>query len=124
MWGIGLAETRAKRRFSASCNQFVKVRYGNSFSDEWKLCNGVRQGGILSALFFNIYIDSLITRIANSNIGCKLGIIRSNVIAYADDVVLLAPTPTSLQLIIDIAFSDTNELDLTLNVVKYKSVIS
>ena len=36
--------------------QYVKVRYQNNYSDEWLVCNGVRQGGVLSGFLFNIYI--------------------------------------------------------------------
>ena len=37
-------------------NQLVQVKYNSSFSLEWKLSNGVRQGGVLSGHLFNIYI--------------------------------------------------------------------
>ena len=62
------------------CNQLVNVRYGMSLSEEWRVCNGVRQGGVLSGLFFSIYIDSLLTNVSNSKLGCKLGIVMANII--------------------------------------------
>ena len=71
-------------------NQYVCVRYRDSFSEEWKLRIGVRQGGVLSGLLFSIYIDTLIVRVSESNIDCMLGISRSNIIVYADDIVILA----------------------------------
>ena len=46
-------------------NQFVNVRYKSVFSEEWKINNGVRQGGVLSGLLFNIYINSLIEKISS-----------------------------------------------------------
>ena len=54
-------------------NQFAQVRYQNTLSNEWKINNGVRQGGVLSGLLFNIYVDSLIDRISKLNIGCTCG---------------------------------------------------
>ena len=45
-------------------NQFVRVKYNGNYSEKWKIRNGVRQGGVLSGLFFNIYIDSLINKIS------------------------------------------------------------
>ena len=33
-------------------SQLVKVKYLSQFSKEWMVKNGVRQGGILSGLFF------------------------------------------------------------------------
>ena len=104
-------------------NQFVNVRYMSHLSAEWKISNGVRQGGILSSLFFNIYIDSLLERLSCLNIGCKLGILSSNVIAYADDIVLLAPSVGSLQMLIDLANSEALLLDLQFNFKKTKCMI-
>ena len=37
-------------------NQFVNVKFNDSLSQEWKIGNGVRQGGVLSGLLFSIYI--------------------------------------------------------------------
>ena len=104
-------------------NQIVKVRYGNKFSEDWKVCNGVRQGGVLSGLLFNIYIDTMLDKISNAKVGCELGPIKSNIIAYADDVVLLAPSPTSLQILIDIADNEAKTLQLTFNISKSKCMI-
>ena len=104
-------------------HQFVRVRYGSKFSNEWRICNGVRQGGVLSGLFFSIYIDALINKISNSKYGCKLGVVRSSIIAYADDIVLLAPSATGLQALIDIAHKEANELNLSFNIGKSKCMI-
>ena len=77
-------------------NQFVCVKYQDAFSDEWRLMNGVRQGGVLSGLLFSIYIDNLISKVSESALGCMLGISKSNVIAYADDIVIFAPSRPAL----------------------------
>ena len=96
-------------------NQLVKVRYDDFFSDEWLICNGVRQGGVLSGLLFNIYIDDVLNKITNLKIGCRLGISASNIIAYADDMVVLAPSPSSLQILINIIYTELLKLDLIIN---------
>ena len=105
------------------CNQLVKVRYCNSFSSEWRVCNGVRQGGVLSGLLFNVYIDGLLSAISDLNIGCKLGHTMSNIIAYADDIVLMAPSAVALQLLIDKCFYEASALNLNFNVNKSKCMI-
>ena len=46
----------------------MTVRWGACISDSFKVTNGVRQGGILSPQFFNIYIDSLIDILNKSSI--------------------------------------------------------
>ena len=104
-------------------NQMVQVRYMSEYSGEWRISNGVRQGGVLSGLFFGIYIDSLISNISRQKIGCKLGIASSNIIAYADDIVLLAPSAGGLQLLIDKAVKEAESIDLNFNLDKTKCMI-
>ena len=104
-------------------NQYVKVKYANCFSNEWKINNGVRQGGILSGIFFNIYIDSLLEYISKMKFGCRLGNFSSNVIAYADDIVLLAPSLKALKMLFDEASRRISCLDLKINFHKSKYIV-
>ena len=104
-------------------HQYAKVKFQSAFSDEWKICNGVRQGGVLSGLFFSLYIDSLIERISKQRIGCRIGLHSSNIIAYADDVVLLAPSFASLQMLMNVAYEAALELKLDFNVTKSKVIV-
>ena len=104
-------------------NQFVNVRYKNILSNEWKIGNGVRQGGVLSGLLFNVYIDSLLNRISKMNVGCKLDIFNSNIIAYADDIVLLAPSANALRLLLKEISISASELKLSFNYEKSKIMI-
>ena len=101
----------------------VRVRYLSEYSEEWKISNGVRQGGVLSGLFFGIYIDALIDCVSGMKVGCKLGIANSSIIAYADDIVLLAPPATILQLIIDKIVKEAERIDLNFNLDKTKCMI-
>ena len=57
------------------------------------------------------------------NVGCKLGIISSNIIAYADDLVLLAPSTKALQMLIDGALDEAQSLDLEFNDKKTKCMV-
>ena len=104
-------------------NQYAKVKFQSKFSDEWKICNGVRQGGVLSGLFFSLYIDILLDNISQLRIGCRIGLHSSNIIAYADDVVLLAPSFASLQMLIDVSYEVASELKLEFNTNKTKVVV-
>ena len=104
-------------------NQFVKVLYQTKYSEEWLICNGVRQGGVLSGFLFNIYINSLLDEMTQLNVGCKLGLLQSNIIAYADDIVLLAPSSASLQILLDAAVLKLKKLDLVINEVKSKVMV-
>jgi len=41
---------------------------------------------------FNRYIRELLSNVADSHVGCNIGGLYVNVLAYADDIVLLAST--------------------------------
>jgi len=66
------------------------------------MTNGTRQGGVLSPYFFSRYIRDLIASIANSDVGCKLSGHFVNVLAYADDIVLIAPSWKALQQLLNV----------------------
>ncbi len=53
--------------------QTLQVRWRNAMSQQFTLCNGVKQGGILSPILFAVYIDGLLGRLNESGIGCYMG---------------------------------------------------
>ena len=61
--------------------------------------------------------------IEQSKIGCKYGTLMSNIIGYADDIVLLAPSCYALQTLIDLSVGEADNLKLKLNENKTKSMI-
>ena len=70
-----------------------------------------------------MYIDDVLNDISNSNIGCKLGILRLNILAYADDLVLLARTEDQLETLYKILDAGMSNLKLSINKSKTKCII-
>ena len=97
-------------------NSSVSVMYNNVLSNKWSIKRGVRQGGVLSAFLFCIYVDDILKSLAELGVGCKLGINNMNIQAYADDMVLLSPSPCGLRKL-SLAVN-LIEADLILNVRK------
>ena len=91
------------------------VKWNDELSSDFNVCNGVKQGGVLSPHLFTVYVDPLIHRLRNSGIGCKVGPLISNVFVYADDVIILSPTLSSLYKLIQICESYGAEYELTFN---------
>ena len=84
----------------------------------YELKAGVRQGGVLSPVLFGIYIDGLVKLVNESSIGCKIGACCTDIVLYADDIILLAPSLHGLQSLISICESEFNFLCMTVNASK------
>ena len=41
-------------------DHFARIQWSGVLSDNFNICNGVRQGGILSPFLFGVYIDELL----------------------------------------------------------------
>ena len=78
------------------------VRWGSAVSDSFVVTNGVRQGGILSPLLFNVYMDGLSSSLSNTPTGCAIGGVMVNHIMYADDLVVISPSIKGLQRLLDV----------------------
>ena len=62
--------------------------------------NGVRQGSILSPLLFALYLDGLLSELVECGVGCHWGNLFAGCLCYADDIVLLAPCPSALRMML------------------------
>ena len=91
------------------------VKWGNKASCFFKVSNGLRQGGILSPLFFNVYLDKLSISLSSSSVGCKLVDKSFNHLMYADDMTVLAPSVKGLQNLINICASYAEEHEIVFN---------
>ena len=88
------------------------VRWSTACSEMFTVSNGVRQGGILSPLFFNVYMDGLSDILCKTECGCTMGGRMINHLMYAGDVVILSPSAKGLQRLINIcaAYGDSNDI--------------
>ena len=98
-------------------SQYFYVRWGNNTSEGFSVSNGVRQGGVLSPYLFNVYTDQLSSQLTKSKVGCHyLGCV--NHLYYADDMILLAPTPYGLQKMLEICEEYATDHDILFNTKK------
>ena len=84
------------------CNQLYSVSWGGCLSNTFSVSNGVPQGRILSPSFFNLYMNDLSLRLRETGMGCFMSNLIINHLFYADDAVLLAPSPYVLQLLLNV----------------------
>ena len=103
--------------------QKLQVKWNGILSDKFGVTNGVRQGGVLSPLFYSIYIDDLLEKLKRNGIGCHIGHHFVGAFGYADDLILLSPSLTGLTNMIKICEDYAVEHDILFNGKKSKYLI-
>ena len=84
-------------------NQTANVRWKEGLSKEFLIRNGVRQGAVISPIFFNFYMDNLFQLLRNSGSGCMINNYYAGCYGYADDLFFICPSRKGLQEMIQIA---------------------
>ena len=109
-------------RVLLSCytNSKACVRLNGYLTDYIVINSGVKQGGILSPLFYNIYVDDLMCMLRNANLGCSIGGKFFGAIFYADDIVLLGASVRKMRQMIKICCDYCNMHGICLNPSKTK----
>jgi len=100
------------------CSQQVCVRWLNALSSTFGTGNGTRQGGILSPTLFSRYIRDLLAELILTRVGCNIGGLFINVLAYADDIVLLAPSWKALQQLLSVLEHHIADINMMCNINK------
>ena len=111
----GLCPLITRLLINLYCNIEASVVWNNHYSEKFKVNVGVKQGGVISPVLFSLYIDLLTDRIINSNVGCYVGDVCSSVLVYADDIVLIAPSRTGMQKLLNVCQDFGREYNLLYN---------
>ena len=73
------------------------MKLGKDSSATFDISNGTRQGSVLSPYFFGVYLDNLLKRLRQLQLGCYVAGVWMGACAFADDIALLAPGRQVLQ---------------------------
>ena len=82
------------------------------------MSNGVKQGGVPSAILFTLYLDKLLIRLKNSNIGCSIKGCYTGALSYADDITLSCTSIRGLNRMLEICNTFAAEHNLIFNTKK------
>ena len=132
VWHEGLFHKLDETDIDPAHSALLKSLYENLESQVfWKgkasetipILQGVRQGGVLSPLLYNVFIDGLIKSLKEKNLGCHLFNHYAGVIVLADDVALVSTSPSDLQEMLNITHEYTKTWRYRINPTKSSIVI-
>ena len=110
--------------------QDMLVRWRSLLSDSFKIMARVTvvylqflYCGLLSPYFFARCIKSLLQTVHNTRVGCNICGTIYNILAYADDMVLIEPSWAALKLLIDTLFQAATDINIIFNCLKARCMI-
>src|SRR5258706_15390528 len=72
---------------------------------------------------FCVYIDDLLVKLSESNVGCYVGLNFVGALAYADDIVLIAPSPSAMRKLLTVCDVYASSYDIVFNANKSKYLV-
>ena len=93
----------------------MHLRWGTTTTTPFLFTNGVKQGGILSPMLFNVYMDDLSIKLNQSDIGVVIGGHLINYLCYANDLCLISLSSAVMQKLLDMCSTYATEHLLTYN---------
>ena len=82
--------------------QFANVGWCGAFSGVFNLRNGCKQGAVLSAIAYCVYVNGLFEELLKNRSGCWIERSYLGLLGYSDDNFLLAPSREALQSMLSI----------------------
>jgi len=81
--------------------QRFDVKWGKLCTQAFPVRQSVRQGGVLSAYLFAIYMDDLSCKLNDTSVGARINSTRINHLIYADDFCLISNTMAGLKILLN-----------------------
>jgi hypothetical protein len=104
------------------------LKIGSKLHGAWRVACGVPQGGALSMSLFAVVLVQLYNELQAAGCGINIidkfgNVVLISLIAFVDDIVLIAQSPQQLQVALDIVAAWARRLRMRLNMGKEKSAI-
>ena len=99
------------------------VQWNGICSTTFEVLNGVKQKGIISPILFCVYTDDLLLLLSKNEVGCFIGNWFIGALAYADDIVLLAPSASAMRAMLHSCDIFAEQYNVIFNVSKSRCMI-
>ena len=100
-----------------------KVKWAGGVSDSFALCQGVRQGGILSPFLYKSYLNRCLMELKHNRLGLCIGKIYCGCPTCADDLAVLSDCQNELQFMANVIKRHAKTDRVTIHPVKTKAVL-
>ena len=121
--GIDDKDVRIIKQLYFGQSAEIRIRR-DLLTQEFNIAKGVRQGGVLSPMLFNIYVEKIFQiALEGVDTGIKINGKPINNIRYADDTAILANNLEDLQDILDRVTEVGEQFGLSINITKTKMMI-
>ena len=101
-----------------------RIKCNNGISVPFPSESGVKQGDVLSPLLFNFFIDDLTQELTGSAFDpVVIGNTSTNILLYADDIVLLSQSKEGLQNCLNTLYDYCSVWKLQVNIDKSKVIV-
>ena len=91
------------------------VKVNDVYSDSLRTSEGTKQGSKLSGYLFNFFMNGLLEKCCNLNVGALLGEWNVSALAYCDDIILLSPVKSHMNQLLQACFDYANDWKIQFN---------
>ena len=102
---------------------YACVWLNDCYSDYIEVNSGIKQGGLMSLILYNVYVDELMKILMKSELGCTLGGRSYCALFYADDIILLSGSVSKTQKMLKMCNEYGKNMVLTLTIVKQNGFV-
>ena len=96
--------------------------YSNKIKNELHFTSATA-GNVLSPVLFCVQLHGLLTKLLESGVGCYTSDNFLGALGYADDIVLIAPSPSAMRKLLAICDGYASDYDIIFNADKSKSIV-
>ncbi len=96
-------------------SQTLRIKQKDIVPNDFNVCNGVKQGGVLSPVLFAVCMDGLLRQLKYSGVRFYIGNHLLGANAYVDEIILICPTKKSLAVITRTCKVYSYEFSITFN---------